>query len=321
MFKVRIIDNEAKDIVNSILEDYGQGKDIDNMDDLFDQLDKEVIIKVIDKLLKIVFPGHYRDKTYKIYDVQNYLSLLVEDAMYNLNKQITFVLKYHSDNKDWCDKRIEEEAQKITVAFFKEIPKIRSYIETDLQAAYDGDPAACSKDEVIFAYPGLLAITINRLAHELYLLKVPMIPRIMTEYAHDRTGIDIHPGATIGKYFFIDHGTGIVVGETTVIGDNVKIYQGVTLGALSTRGGQKLRNVRRHPTIGDNVTIYSGASILGGDTHIGKDSVIGSNAFITKSIPEGTRVTIKGQELVYRYGKKETMQPTELEDAGWSYNI
>ena len=317
----KIIEHEVKGIVNSILEDYGQSKEIDKMDDLFDQLDKEVIISIIDKLLKIVYPGYYRDKSYKIYDVNNYLALLIEDAMYNLNKQIMFVLKYQSDMEDKSEQNIEKTAQEITVTFFKKIPMIRSYIETDLDAAFDGDPAAYSKDEVIFAYPGLLAITINRLAHELYLLNVPMIPRIMTEYAHDRTGIDIHPGATIGKYFFIDHGTGIVVGETTVIGDNVKIYQGVTLGALSTRGGQKLRNVRRHPTIGDNVTIYSGASILGGETNIGKDSVIGSNAFITKSIPEGTRVTIKGQELIYKYGNKETMEPTELEDAGWYYTI
>lgn len=199
------------------------------------------------------------------------------------------------------------------MAFFQKIPQIRAFLETDLQAAFDGDPAAYSKDEVIFAYPGMLAITVYRLAHELYLMNVPLIPRIMTEYAHDRTGIDIHPGASIGKYFFIDHGTGIVIGETTVIGDNVKIYQGVTLGALSTRGGQKLRNVRRHPTIGDNVTIYSGTSILGGETKIGKDVVIGSNAFITKSIPEGTKVTIKGQELIYKYGNTEMMQAMELE--------
>ncbi|MGI6011458.1 MAG: serine O-acetyltransferase EpsC [Ruminococcus sp.] len=310
---VKIIDEEVKAITQYILEDYGNGRAIDKMDDLFDQLDKEMIIQIIQKLLKIIFPGYYRDKTYKIYDVNNHLSLLVEDAMYNLNKQITFVLKYERHMADKAEAQIEKSAREKTVAFFKMIPKIREYLETDLQAAFDGDPAAYSKDEVIFAYPGMLAITVYRLAHELYLLQVPLIPRIMTEYAHDRTGIDIHPGASIGKYFFIDHGTGIVIGETTVIGDNVKIYQGVTLGALSTRGGQKLRSVKRHPTIGDNVTIYSGTSILGGDTQIGKDAVIGSNAFITKSIPEGTKVTIKGQELIYKYGSKETMQAMELE--------
>ena len=170
-------------------------------------------------------------------------------------------------------------------------------VQTDLQAAYDGDPAATGTTEVIFSYPGLFAITVYRLAHELYMLKVPMIPRIMTEYAHSITGIDIHPGATIGKFFFIDHGTGIVVGETTIIGENVKIYQGVTLGGLSTRGGQKLRGKRRHPTIEDNVTIYANASILGGETVIGQGCIIGASAFITKSVPPCTTVSMKMQEL------------------------
>lgn len=147
---------------------------------------------------------------------------------------------------------------------------IREYVDTDLKAAFDGDPAAYYKDEIIFSYPGLFTVTINRIAHELFQLSVPVIPRIMTEYAHNATGIDIHPGATIGKYFFIDHGTGIVIGESTVIGDNVKIYQGVILGALSTRGGQKLKSVKRHPTIEDNVTIYAGTSILGENTISGK---------------------------------------------------
>jgi serine O-acetyltransferase len=175
--------------------------------------------------------------------------------------------------------------------------------QTDVEAFYDGDPAAFSIDEIIYCYPGLFAITVYRLAHVLYTLGVPMLPRIMTEHAHSVTGIDINPGATIGKYFFIDHGTGIVIGETTVIGENVKIYQGVTLGALSTRGGQSLRGKRRHPTIEDRVTIYSGASVLGGDTVIGHDAVIGGNAFITSSIAPGTRVSVKNQELEMRPGK------------------
>ena len=174
---------------------------------------------------------------------------------------------------------------------------MRDMIQTDLQAAYDGDPAATGMAEVIFSYPGLFAITVYRLAHELYVLNVPMIPRIMTEHAHSITGIDIHPGATVGKYFFIDHGTGIVIGETTVIGENVKIYQGVTLGGLSTRGGQSLRGKRRHPTIEDNVTIYANASILGGDTVIGQGCVIGASAFITASVPPCTTVSMKLQEL------------------------
>jgi len=183
------------------------------------------------------------------------------------------------------------------MAFFAQIPQVRELVQTDLQAAYDGDPAATGMAEIIFAYPGLFAITVYRLAHILYTLKVPMLPRIMTEHAHSITGIDIHPGATIGKFFFIDHGTGIVIGETSVIGNNVKIYQGVTLGGLSTRGGQSLRGKRRHPTIEDNVTIYANAAILGGDTVIGADSVIGASAFITASIPPSTTVSLKNQEL------------------------
>ena len=191
------------------------------------------------------------------------------------------------------DETLDCGARCITHEFFKQLPKIREYVDTDLQACYDGDPAAYSKGEIILSYPGLLATTINRIAHELYLLKVPLIPRMMTEYAHSRTGIDIHPGATIGKYLMIDHGTGIVIGETSIIGEHVKIYQGVTIGGLSTRGGQSLKGVKRHPTIEDNVTIYAGASILGGETVIGEGSVIGANAFITESVPAGSRISMQ----------------------------
>jgi serine O-acetyltransferase len=168
----------------------------------------------------------------------------------------------------------------------------------------------------------MYAIMVFRLAHEFYELNVPMLPRIMTEYAHGKTGIDIHPGATIGRNFFIDHGTGIVVGETTVIGNNVKVYQGVTIGALSTRGGQKLHGKKRHPTIEDNVTIYSGASILGGDTVIGHDSVIGGNTFITMSVPAGSNVSIKSQELHFNNENKPASRPKDLEQAEtWFYTI
>ena len=191
-------------------------------------------------------------------------------------------------------------AQQLSLEFFRAIPGVRAVAQTDVEAFFDGDPAAFSVDEIIFCYPGLFAITVYRLAHVLYDLGVPMLPRIMTEHAHSVTGIDINPGATVGRYFFIDHGTGIVIGETTVIGDHVKIYQGVTLGALTTRGGQSLRGKKRHPTIEDNVTIYAGASILGGGTVIGRDSVIGSNVFITHSIPACTTVSVKSQELQFK---------------------
>lgn len=283
------IEKEIQKIAKEILQDYKSDRAIDSLD-IFNQPNKDIIIDITKKLQRIVFPGYYRDHVYKVYNIETNLNTLMEDVIYNLNKQIALVLRYNKDFSDSSEDAVTAEAEKLSLEFLKRIPQVRALLDTDLQAAYDGDPAATSIDEIIFAYPGILAITIFRLAHELYLLNVPILPRIMTEYAHSNTGIDIHPGATIGKYFFIDHGTGIVVGETTLIGDNVKIYQGVTLGALSTRGGQSLRGVRRHPTIEDNVTIYSNASILGGDTVIGHDSIIGGNTFITESVAPESRV-------------------------------
>ncbi len=292
------IQQEIGNIVELLSSDYKQGRDIDRVIS-FRQPDTEAVIDITDKLRRIVFPGYFKDKAYKIYNVENSLATLTEDVVYNLHKQISRALKYDEQYAGWDFESLSNKADEITFAFLRTLPKIRALLDTDLSAGFDGDPAATCKDEIIYAYPGLKAISIYRLAHELYALKVPLIPRIMTEYAHGCTGIDIHPGATIGRYFFIDHGTGIVVGETCVIGENVKLYQGVTLGALSTRGGQTLRNKRRHPTIEDNVTIYSGASILGGDTVVGHDSVIGGNTFITESVKPGSRVSAKAQELVY----------------------
>ena len=287
------IEEKIEGIVDTILEDYRSGREIDKMD-LFGQPEKDVIIDMIMKLQRIVYPGYSRDKSYRIYTPRHNLSMLIEDVMYNLNKQLILVFRSVGEQDP------EEKAQQVSLNFFSAIPSVRAMVQTDVEAFYDGDPAAYSIDEIIFCYPGLFAITVYRLAHVLYEQGVPMIPRIMAEYAHSVTGIDINPGATIGRYFFIDHGTGIVIGETTVIGDHVKLYQGVTLGALTTRGGQSLRGVRRHPTIEDNVTIYAGASILGGTTVIGRDSVIGSNVFITHSIPCCTTVSVKSQELQFK---------------------
>ena len=288
------IEPEIEGIVDSILSDYRNGRDIDKLNP-FQHPDKEIVIDMIGKLLRIVYPGAFRDKTYRIYNMKHNLSMLIEDVMYNLNKQIAIVLQSTMEETE-----AQQKAQELSLAFLGEIPGVRAVAQTDVEAFYDGDPAAFSVDEIIFCYPGLFAITVYRLAHILYTLRVPMLPRIMTEHAHSVTGIDINPGATIGKYFFIDHGTGIVVGETTVIGDHVKVYQGVTLGALTTRGGQSLRGKKRHPTIEDNVTIYAGASILGGGTVIGRDSVIGPNVFITPSIPPCTTVSVKSQELQFK---------------------
>ena len=289
------IEQQIEKVVDLILGDYQLQRDIDRLE-MKRKPDKDAIIDIIEKLRRIVFPGYFREKNYRVYNAKHNLSLLIEDVMFNLTRQIALVFQESGE----LEESAQAHAQQVCLEFFRQIPKVRALVQTDLQAAYDGDPAATSMAEIIYAYPGLFAITVYRLAHELYALNVPMVPRIMTEHAHSITGIDIHPGATVGQYFFIDHGTGIVVGETTVIGNNVKIYQGVTLGALSTRGGQSLRGKRRHPTIEDNVTIYAGASVLGGDTVIGRDSVIGSNAFITKSIAPCTTVSIKNQELQFK---------------------
>ena len=189
-----------------------------------------------------------------------------------------------------CEEQIKSLSREVCEKFWKHLPDIRERMDSDLDAALNGDPAAGSRAEVLLAYPGFMAVMVYRLAHEFYLLGVPILPRLMTEYAHTKTGIDIHPGACIGKSFFIDHGTGVVIGETAKLGEHVKLYQGVTIGALSTVGGRKLAGVKRHPTIEDNVTIYAGATVLGGDTVIGKNSVIGGNTFIVNSVPESVKV-------------------------------
>ena len=292
-----ICDNIAE-IISDITDDYKLGRPIDKQD-IFGQPDRDTVKDIIYKLNRIVYAGYYVDRTYKIYNLSTTIASMTEDVAYNLNKQIALALHFDDRYTGKSEEEIRLVSEDYTVRFMKQIPKIREYLDTDIEALYVGDPAAESKDAIIIAYPGLFAITVQRYAHVLYQLEVPVLPRVMTEIAHSKTGIDINPGATIGKYFFIDHGTGVVVGETTVIGENVKIYQGVTLGALSTRGGRGLIDKKRHPTIEDNVTIYSGASILGGDTVIGEGSVIGGNVFLTKSVPPGTKVHVANQELKF----------------------
>ena len=315
------LEEQIHGLVDTLLADYRGGRIID-AEVTLDHPNKDIVIDIVYKLRQIIFPGYFRNQGYRVYTVRNHVSMLLEDVIFNLIKQISIVLVYAPEYSEASPEIIRARAEEITLAFIGKIPEIRAYIEMDVDAAYDGDPAAYNKDEIIYSYPGLFAILVSRIAHQLHLLGVPLIPRIMTEYAHSQTGIDIHPGASLGRYFFIDHGTGIVIGETTEIGDNVKVYQGVTLGALSTRGGQSLKSKKRHPTICDNVTIYSGASILGGETVIGRGAVIGANAFITRSIPEGAKVSIKNQELHYRYDPQakpetETVDP----DDTWFYII
>lgn len=307
-------------ITQTILDDYDKKRAIDKLD-VFNQPDTKVIHELIEELIRVAYPGFSKDKHYRVYDIGNNMSMVIEDIAFRLNKQIAIALRYGQNPDEEKLIATKEEAQKITLQFLQKIPEIREFLATDVDAVFDGDPAAESADEIIFAYPGLYAITIFRFAHVLYQLKVPVIPRIMTEIAHSKTGIDINPGATIGKYFMIDHGTGIVIGETTEIGEHVKVYQGVTLGALSTSGGRKLFNKKRHPTIEDYVTIYSGASILGGDTVIGRGSVIGGNVFLTKSVASDTKVSVKNQELRYNQGRREVQEVEADPDAAWFYVI
>ncbi len=322
------IDEIISKLADTLVADYQCGRIIDEFK-VHAQPDKKKVIDILEKLRMIVFAGYFRNGMYKVYTVRNNITMLLEDVTFNLKQQIAVVLRSSPEYENAYTEEIENAAEYLTFEFLGKLPKIRALVETDVKAAYDGDPAAFSTDEIIYSYPGLYAIVTSRIAHELFLLQVPLIPRMMTEHAHSLTGIDIHPGTTIGEYFFIDHGTGIVIGETTEIGNNVKIYQGVTLGALSTRGGQSLKGHKRHPTIKDNVTIYSGASILGGDTVIGKDVVIGGNAFITSSIPDGARVSIKTQELTFRYSGDKTkvddphatIERREIDDETWFYII
>lgn len=258
---------------------------------------------VLKTLRRVLFPGYFGPEMLSAAASPSYFigNTLIEVER-ELRGQIVTALTYTSDDPGarCAPDEVQQRADEIMTAFFAELPNIQRVLLTDVQALFDGDPAAGSKEEVIFAYPGLYAIYVYRIAHVLYEQKVPIIPRIMTELAHSGTGIDIGAGAKIGEYFFIDHGTGVVIGETTEIGDHVKLYQGVTLGALSTRGGQRLAGVKRHPTIEDNVTIYSNASVLGGETVIGEGSVIAGSTFVTFSVPPHSRVSVKEQEITVR---------------------
>lgn len=253
-------------LLSLLLDDYRHDRAIDSAGDLC-RPDPAAVQLLVEKLGMLLFPGYFGQMGCA--SRESYIAMLVADIFWRLEA-------------------ISDGA--LAEKFLAGIPDIRTAMERDLQAFLDGDPAANCPEEIIVSYPGFYAIWVQRLAHRLYELGVPLLPRMMTELAHSRTGIDIHPGAVLGDAFFIDHGTGVVIGQTTVIGDHVKIYQGVTLGAISTRGGQSLKGKKRHPTIEDAVTIYAGASILGGDTVIGKGAVIGANAFVTAPVAPGAVV-------------------------------
>jgi serine O-acetyltransferase len=314
------IDREIEQIAAELLNDFQKKRDTAK------QPVKSVIIEIIGKLQHLLFPGIFESVLATNSfggrgSAKNKLNVMLEEVSHDLAAQTRLALRYDLRYKDTEQEELDKMAWEITRRMILKIPLIKDFLEKDIEAAYNGDPAAYSKAEIVISYPGIYAVMVYRIAHELYLLSVPLIPRIMSEYAHSVTGIDIHPGAAIGKYFFIDHGTGIVIGETAIIGDNVKLYQGVTLGALSTKGGQSIKGVKRHPTISDNVTIYSGASILGGDTIIGEGVVIGGNAFVIRSVPENTRVSVKNPELQFKSSENISTH-IELDQLDfWHYEI
>ena len=259
---------------------------------------RSAVIDLIYDIRILLFPGYFDNESAAGDTSEDLVGERILHINRVLNTQVRKALLY--DDVDLEEGEARRRAEEITDRFLDRLPTIQGLVLKDSKAAYDGDPAARSREEVILTYPGVFAVFVYRVAHELDALGVPLIPRLMSEHAHSQTGIDIGAGAQIGEYFFVDHGTGVVIGETTIIGDHAKIYQGVTLGATSTRKGQLLAGVKRHPTLGDYVTVYSNASVLGGQTHIGSGATIGGNAFVTESVPENARVSVKGQEITVR---------------------
>ncbi len=257
---------------------------------------KRAITGITCDLLRLLFPGFFDEKLIHSSEIKVETAALLDAVLGSLEDEIRKSLEYHPP-ADLAKKDIPKAANSLTVEFLGSLPRIREMLQTDVEAAFDGDPAALSKEEVLVSYPFIEAIAVQRLAHELYLKNIALIPRIMSEWAHSRTGMELHPGAKIGSHFFVDHCTGTVVGETVVIGNHVKLYHGVTLGAKSTAGGQALRGKKRHPTIEDRVTIYPGATILGGETVIGAGSTIGGNVFIMDSVAPNSLVIYDGLDM------------------------
>jgi serine O-acetyltransferase len=282
---------------------------------------REAIIDILHRASCILYPGYFVKKQVDQVNVGYYFGQEVTALFETLSEQITLAIRHDCIRHNQPCTNCEERGQQAAIDFLRDMPQLRTLLAMDIRAAYEGDPAAKGFDEIIFSYPGLFAVTIYRIAHRLHHQGVPMIPRIMTEYAHSHTGIDIHPGAQIGESFFIDHGTGVVIGETTVIGNRVRLYQGVTLGALSLSREEceSLRNRKRHPTIEDDVIIYANATVLGGETVIGTRSVIGGNVWITHSVSSDTEAFLKKQDLIFgaKQFKKQAVKkrfPSEKKD-------
>ena len=290
---------DLHDIIEEIEATYKSSEEIFFTDTKRRMPSRNAVISILKDMRNIMFPGYFTDGAQSTADARYFVGNTVLAVEAKMIEQLFLALCFR-DGAEKTREELNARAREIASAMLCKLPSIQRMLYKDIQAAFDGDPAAQSKEEIIYSYPGFFAIWVYRIAHELYEMDVPLVPRIMTEYAHSRTGVDINAGATIGEYFFIDHATGVVIGETTVIGDHVKIYQGVTLGALSTRGGQRLAGVKRHPTIEDNVTIYANACVLGGETVIGEESVISGSAFVTESVPPHSRVAVANQEVSVR---------------------
>ena len=296
-------------LVKEISENYDVYGGINHLDGK-DLPSKKVVIEILEDILSVLFPGYLGKEKITKTSIPEYLNKTLASIYSRLVAEVDKSLKYFCKKHEKCAEDICNEFARVIVSeVLDELCNIRVLLSGDIKAAYEGDPAAQSVDEVILSYPCVLAISTYRVAHQLHVRGVPLIPRIMSEYAHSITGIDIHPGATIGKNFFIDHGTSVIIGETAEIGDNVKIYQGVTLGALSfprDEKGNLIKGVKRHPTVGNNVIIYSNASILGEKAIIGDNSTIGGNVWITTKIPQGTIITLKPPK--HKVTQKTTQQ-------------
>lgn len=289
------VNDPVTKLTNELIASYARLGGINHLDGK-NLPSKQAITSITCDLLRLLFPGFFDEKLVHSSEIKVETAALLDSVLGKLEDEIRKSLEYNPPG-DLEKKAVAGAAHSITLEFLGCLPCVRELLQTDTEAAFNGDPAALSKEEVIVAYPFIEAISVQRLAHQLYLKNIPLIPRIMSEWAHARTGMDLHPGATIGSHFFIDHGTGTVVGETAVIGNHVKMYHGVTLGARSTSGGQQLRGKRRHPTIEDHVTIYPGATILGGETVIGTGSTIGGNVFIMDSVAPHSLVVYDGLDM------------------------
>jgi serine O-acetyltransferase len=282
-------------LTNQLVASYAKAGGINHLDGK-NLPSKRAVAALTVNLLRLLFPGFFDEKPLHSSEIKAETAALLDSVLGALEDEVRKSLEYQPP-AGLAKKDIHHEAHELTRHFLGKLPELREILQTDMAAAFDGDPAAASKDEVLVAYPFVEAIAVQRLAHELFLKQVPLIPRIMSEWAHARTGMELHAGARIGPYFFVDHCTGTVVGETCVIGQHVKLYHGVTLGAKSTAGGQQLRGKKRHPTIEDRVTIYPGATILGGDTVIGAGSTIGGNVFIMESVQPNSLVIYDGLDM------------------------